>query len=170
MVIDTIADVVIGDVGDEVVNTAGVAVRPFWWSTDCLAAMGLATTGGGSEPSNPSTTETTADQTTNASDLPGSAGDETGGDRRPGDADGGSADPGGLAGGWIALIAILAVIAVAALSVLAYMLGRTRGSGGDPLTGVAPAGRDEEPPAFCRYCGGSLTPGAKYCSKCGRPA
>ncbi|MCE5252623.1 MAG: hypothetical protein LLG45_00165, partial [Actinomycetia bacterium] len=39
--IDTINDVVIGDIGDEIVDTSGVAVRPFWWSTECVQALGF---------------------------------------------------------------------------------------------------------------------------------
>jgi len=34
-----VADVVLGDVGEKIYNTSGVAVRPFWWSTECMAVL-----------------------------------------------------------------------------------------------------------------------------------
>jgi hypothetical protein len=39
VVIDTVKDVVLGDIGDQVVQTDGVAVRPFWWSTACMDVL-----------------------------------------------------------------------------------------------------------------------------------
>ena len=48
MVIDTVKDVVVGDIGDEIMSTSGVAVRPFWWSKECLQVLGLATGDSGS--------------------------------------------------------------------------------------------------------------------------
>ena len=39
MVLDTVKDVVLGDCGDKEVQTAGVAVRPFWWSTACMEVL-----------------------------------------------------------------------------------------------------------------------------------
>jgi hypothetical protein len=39
VVIDTVRDVVLGDCGDKIVNTVGVAVRPFWWSAECMAVL-----------------------------------------------------------------------------------------------------------------------------------
>ena len=37
--IDTVKDVVLGDIGDKLVQTDGVAVRPFWWSTACVEVL-----------------------------------------------------------------------------------------------------------------------------------
>lgn len=158
MVIDTVNDVVIGDCGDKVMSTAGVAVRPFWWSTECLEALGLASAGTGTET-------TAAGQTSGTS----AGGDTTGGDGRTnGEVTGGAGDAGtgdgrealpggGLSGGWIALIAVLAVIAVAASAGLAFMLGRGRATG--TVAAAAP---------FCPQCGSALNPGAKFCATCGR--
>jgi hypothetical protein len=39
VVIDTVHDVVLGDCDDKIVNTVGVAVRPFWWSTASMAVL-----------------------------------------------------------------------------------------------------------------------------------
>ena len=39
MVIDTIKDVVLGEIGNKVVQTHGVAVRPFWWSTASMEVL-----------------------------------------------------------------------------------------------------------------------------------
>lgn len=39
MVIDTVRDVVLGDIGKELQQTAGVAVRPFWWSEACMEVL-----------------------------------------------------------------------------------------------------------------------------------
>jgi hypothetical protein len=38
-VIDTVKDVVLGDVGKKLVQTGGVAVLPFWWSTACMEVL-----------------------------------------------------------------------------------------------------------------------------------
>jgi hypothetical protein len=38
-VIDTVNDVVTGTCGDKVVQTAGVAVSPFWWSTAAMEVL-----------------------------------------------------------------------------------------------------------------------------------
>jgi hypothetical protein len=38
-VIDTIKDVVIGDIGKELLQTDGVAVRPFWWCAACMEVL-----------------------------------------------------------------------------------------------------------------------------------
>ncbi|MFH0915569.1 MAG: hypothetical protein V1912_03880 [bacterium] len=134
MVIDTIKDVVIGDIGDEVVNTAGVAVRPFWWSTECLEALGLATGGGGTEGETTSTGGSSDTAVGGSGETVGSEGEST---SDGGEATGGAASDtrasvkgDGLSGGWIALIAVLAVVAVAALAGLAFMIGRGRRGGG----------------------------------------
>ena len=39
VVIDTVKDAVIGDIGKELMQTDGVAVRPFWWSTACMEVL-----------------------------------------------------------------------------------------------------------------------------------
>ena len=39
VVIDTVRDVVLGVAGDKIVQTAGAAVRPFWWSTECVDVL-----------------------------------------------------------------------------------------------------------------------------------
>ena len=39
MVIDTVKDIVLGDVGKKIEQTNGVAVRPFWWSTACVEVL-----------------------------------------------------------------------------------------------------------------------------------
>jgi len=142
VIIDTINDVVVRDVGEEIVNTGGAAVRPFWWSTECLAALGLASTGGGTDTTKSGdnsggTSSTTAQGSEDTSGASG-AGEETGlgADTGTGDAGGngsgvgegaeerGAGVGGGLSGGWIALIVALGVVAVGALGGLAFLLGR----------------------------------------------
>lgn len=39
MVIDTVKDIVLGDIGKQFVQTDGVAVRPFWWSTASMEVL-----------------------------------------------------------------------------------------------------------------------------------
>jgi hypothetical protein len=39
VVLDTVNDVVLGDCGDKIANTDGVAVRPFWWSTESVEVL-----------------------------------------------------------------------------------------------------------------------------------
>jgi hypothetical protein len=39
VVIDTVKDVSLGDIGKEQQQTGGVAVRPFWWSTASMEVL-----------------------------------------------------------------------------------------------------------------------------------
>lgn len=39
VVIDTVRDEVLGDVGEAIYSTSGVAVRPFWWSTESMEVL-----------------------------------------------------------------------------------------------------------------------------------
>jgi hypothetical protein len=39
VVIDTVKDTVLGVAGDRIVQTSGVAVRPFWWSRQCVEVL-----------------------------------------------------------------------------------------------------------------------------------
>lgn len=39
MVIDTVNDVVLHDCSDTIFNTSGVAVRPFWWSSEAITIL-----------------------------------------------------------------------------------------------------------------------------------
>jgi hypothetical protein len=178
VVIDTVKDVVIGDVGDEIMNTAGVAVRPFWWSRESLEVLGLAAPSGGSDTTqggdaSGNASGGTADIATGGSVVPstgGSGGGTAGGEAK--EETGGSEgkdesapSEGGLSGGWIALIAVLAVVAVAALAGFAYMLGRGR-----PTAAARVVGQQARPsPAFCSQCGGALNSDAKFCASCGKP-
>ena len=167
MVIDTVADVVLGDVGKEIMNTAGVAVRPFWWSTECLQVLGLATGDSGAEEEGEESSSTTvadgagsqgeADGTgTGASESGGSEAVDSQGSGSGETGDGGeeggqsvegedvSAQATSLTAGWIALIVILGVVAVAALAALAVLLSRSRRGPEPPangdIGGAAPVG------------------------------
>ncbi len=181
MVIDTVNDVVIGDIGDEIMDTSGVAVRPFWWSKECLQVLGLATGDSGSD----TTAAGDASGDTSSTAAGGSVVTSTGGGDS-GSEDESASGEGSLSGGWIALIAVLAVIAVAALAGLAFMLGAGRrgrgpaeGSAGDVVTSTEAPGTvaaapivDQQArtaPAFCSQCGSALTSDAKFCASCGRP-
>jgi len=169
-------------VGDEIVSTGGVAVRPFWWSTESLVALGLATGGdttGATKAGNASTTGSGGSGDTTSSE---GGTDATGGGSGQGDADDVEAlVDGGLSNGWIALIAVLAVVAVAALVILAFVLGRGRRGGPDATVGASAGGavtttvasgsvaqEVKATPAFCAECGGTLRPGARFCPDCGR--
>ena len=193
MVIDTVNDVVIGDIGDEIMDTSGVAVRPFWWSKECLQVLGLAAGDSGSD----TTAAGDASGDTSSTAAGGSVVTSTGGgdsgtvgaegpDETGGSEDESASGEGGLSGGWIALIAVLAVIAVAALAGLAFMLGAGRrgrgpaeGSAGDVVTSAEAAGtvaaapvvgqQARTAPAFCSQCGSALSSDAKFCASCGRP-
>ncbi len=167
MVIDTVEDVVLGDVGDELVSTAGVAVRPFWWSNECLTALGY---GGGVEPTDDAGSgaggpDATGGGTSHTDGLiGGGSGGQTGdgsddgpslgvgGDEADGDEAGDAlegesvgARTTGLGGGWVAFIAVSAAVAGAALAVAAYLLLRSRrsrpshGAGAEADAGEAPA-------------------------------
>ena len=37
--VDTVKDVALGDIGKKLVQTDGVAVRPFWWSTAAVDVL-----------------------------------------------------------------------------------------------------------------------------------
>jgi hypothetical protein len=39
VVLDTVKDVVLGDIGKKLVQTDGLAVRPFWWSTASMEVL-----------------------------------------------------------------------------------------------------------------------------------
>ena len=147
MVIDTVNDVVIGDVGDEIVSTGGVAVRPFWWSTEYLVALGLATGGDTTGTTAAGDTSTTGSggsgDTTSSEGGTGTAGggtDATGGGVGQGGDDVEALVDGGLSNVWIVLIAVLAAVAVAALAILAFVLGRGRGGGPDAIVGAGAGG------------------------------
>lgn len=182
--IDTVNDVVIGDVGDKIVSTAGVAVRPFWWSTECLEVLGLALGGTGTETT--AAGETSGTEGGPSGDATGSGGDNgsrggavtgTGGNNVGGDGQEALAGS-GLSGGWIALLAALAVIAAAALAALAFMIGRGRptstvagavGSGlGAETAAQVVARQTRTAPPFCSQCGSALNLEAKFCAMCGR--
>jgi hypothetical protein len=180
---------VIGDIGGEIVSTGGVAVRPFWWSTECLAGLGLApaggetvTTGAGdaTRPSDSaddnSGAATVGPGGTSGHDAAGSEGaGSDGGDTGDGDAnEQGSA---GLSGGWIALITVLAVVAVGALTGLAFLLGRglsrsravtTRETDANGAPADA-AQQTRTAPSFCSQCGRALDPDARFCAGCAKP-
>lgn len=187
MVIDTVNDVVLGDVGDELVSTAGVAVRPFWWSEECLAALGHSGKqpgSGGSEQGGPGAGQagegrqgmTTGGSTSGNVDAGGDAGD--GGAGGAGVDDGAAdevaldgqavgATAAGLGGGWTALIAVLAVIAAAALGAAGYLLWRARGSARGPIAADGPVAREPS-----TMVGGGPTAtvadaAPAYCSQCG---
>jgi hypothetical protein len=185
VVIDTVDDVVIGDIGNEIMNTSGVAVRPFWWSKECLQVLGLATGDSGSDTTvagdtSGSTSSTAAGGSVVTSTGGGDSGtaggegpDETGGFK-----DESASGEGGLSGGWIALICVLAIIAVAALAGLTFMLGtgrRGRGPIGETAGGLATSAEAASTvaagtaPAFCSQCGSALSSDAKFCARCGRP-
>ena len=177
MVIDTIDDVVLGDIEGEIVSTAGVAVRPFWWSKECLVAMGLAqgdsdtmtttgsgTTGGGSGDTaggsgREGETGVAGGETGGAGTGEGTAGEGGSGS----DSEGRSA--GGLSGGWIALITVLAVVAGAALAALAFLLARGNRKRAAP--GLR-ADQVRTEPEFCPACGSAVTKGSRFCAGCGR--
>lgn len=198
MVIDTVNDVVIGDVGDEIVNTGGVAVRPFWWSTECLQALGYASgeTGGDTTAGPATSTDTpvttgggggTGGQTGTTGAGTGSTAGGQGSGESGGDSESRASEEGGLAGWVIALIAVLAVIAVAALAALAYLLGKAKGgpggrglttgsAGGGVAAGSAPVLSHDATgtgaattPASCSHCGNPLSAGAQFCGSCGKP-
>jgi len=177
-------DVVLGDVGEELVSTAGVAVRPFWWSDECLAAPGdgggpMTTDGGGPDAAGP------------AEDVGGGASGQDSG----GDGDGASAGPGanqteghdaddalegesmgaresGLGSGWIAFIAVVAAIAGAAVAMTTYLLLRSRRSGAslsaDAEAGAAPSSAAASAPTSAPVSSATTEEDAPaFCSRCG---
>jgi hypothetical protein len=198
VVIDTVADVVLGDVGKDIVNTAGVAVRPFWWSTECLQTLGVSSSGSGSEDDGAGAATTAVGDAGDQVGTGTTGGDGLGDGSSAGDAvDGDSADAGSgdqaadggqsvegqdvsaqstaLSGGWIALIVVLGLVAVGSLAALAYLLGQGRrapvaASASAPATASASApGTEPDEAAFCSQCGRSLDVGGKFCPGCGRP-
>jgi hypothetical protein len=133
VVVDTVKDVVIWDVGDKLVSTGGVAVRPFLWSRESLQVLGLAAGSTATETTAAARTtdpgQGTVDATTSTGR--GAAGDASGG----GDTGGHLAvlADSGLSGAWIALIAVIAIVALAAVIALAFLLGRARAGPGKIL-------------------------------------
>ncbi len=174
MVIDTLEDEVIGDCGDKLVTTAGVAVRPFWWSNECLEVLGLATSAEIDTTSGGESTDTSTGGTDKTDSGSGREGGQGSGNDAVTIADG---QDHGLSGLWIIVIAALAVVVVAALAVIAFLIGRgagKRGPGGSAVSGGASVpgfeateAQEDSRPAFCPNCGAAINQGAKFCPTCG---
>jgi len=111
IVVDTVDDLIVGDLGGEPVKTGGVAVRPFWWSTECLQVLGV-TPGEG--------TATAGEDGTTAGESDGAAQTEAG------TGDDSSAEGDGLSGGLTALIAVLAAVAVGGAITTVVLMARRR--------------------------------------------
>lgn len=114
IIVDTVADEIVGDMGGEPVKTGGVAVRPFWWSTECLQVLGVATAEG---------TATAGEDGT----AVGESGDST--EAGSDTADNDSTEGHGLSGGIMALIIILAALAAGAGGATIVLLLKRRGPG-----------------------------------------
>ncbi len=193
MVIDTVADVVLGDVGEDIVSTSGVAVRPFWWSAECLEALGLAVGAtGDSESAGEGSSTTAADVTSGDEGATVSEANDNGA-AVAGNADGShsaegeevSAQASALSAGWITLIVVLGVAVVGALAALIVLLSRGRRGADSPAdteTGNAvppgaaagaavPSPGDAVPSErapFCSQCGHPLDGADRFCPGCGR--
>jgi DNA-binding beta-propeller fold protein YncE len=156
IVIDTVKDEVLGVIGDEsltnsggggqvsgqipevvvvTLRSVGIAVRPFWWSTDSLVALGLATA------PDQSGSETSQGETPTS----GHGGEGGNGNGSAGEASEGAGSvthdtgDGGLSGGWIALIVVLVAVAAGLLGAAGYLFGRVRRAG-KAGTGASAAG------------------------------
>lgn len=121
IVVDTVADEIVGDMGGEPVKTGGVAVRPFWWSTECLQVLGVAT-GEGSGTAGEDGTSTDEGGT--------AAGEDNDSTQASSDtANDGSGEDDGLSAGIMALIIILAAVAAGAGGATIVLLLKRRGPG-----------------------------------------
>jgi hypothetical protein len=155
VVIDTVNDVVIGDIDDKIVNTGGVAVRPFWWGNEYLEELGLKTylldTGlSGKED-----------------------GESTGSiDSTLGSSDGNALESGiqAASSGAAGLIAAILLTAAAAIAATTYFISRKRKLN-NPIQYAPPqhyqSGDSSTFPSYCANCGKPLTPGSNFCPGCG---
>lgn len=161
MVIDTVNDVVISDIDDKIVTgvlTGGVAVRPFWWSNECLEALGLKTY--------------TLGQIENADKEKGSEDTATGWIKT--DADGGADQAAGspLSTVMLVLVALLSMLLLAAtayivkLSVKKRMISKPNAT--KDFQTPQPTPSTSQFPAFCANCGSPLVPGSNFCPGCGK--
>lgn len=158
--IDTVNDVVLRDIGDQIVNTGGVAVRPFWWSNECLEALGLKTYNLGPG---------------------GTSGDNGGGeDQEAGGMETGIQDelPDLQATGSTSSTALIVIITLLSMLLLSASVYIIKLSAKKKMISIPTIKSSLEPPqpppqssgfpSFCTNCGGALTPGSNFCPNCGR--
>ena len=156
MVIDTVNDLVISDIDDKIVNTGGVAVRPFWWGNEYLEELGLKTYLLDKGLSGKEDSDSAANNDS-ASDITS-----------------GNALESGVSVFWDSSIRLFAIILVTvAAAIVATTYFRTRKQKfnapvqSTPLEQYQP-GDQSSFPSYCSNCGKFLTPGSNYCPGCGK--
>jgi hypothetical protein len=157
---------VLRDIDDKIVNTGGVAVRPFWWGNEYLEALGLNTytlePGGNAEDSSGS--EDTAAGSIET-DAAGSLLDQAAGSP--------------LSTILIVAIALLSLFLVAAavylikLSTRKKMISIPMATSNFQQTQSAPPQHNHSEtsstfPSYCANCGKPLTAGSNFCPSCGK--
>jgi hypothetical protein len=140
---------VLRDIGDKIVNTGGVAVRPFWWSNECLEALGLKTyvLGPGKIAA-----EEEGDSGVSAAGLYKSAGSP-------------------LSTVLIALVAIMSLLLLAAAVYLIKLSKKKRMisvvTPNQDYQTPQPSTKTPQLPVYCSNCGSPLASGSNFCPKCG---
>jgi hypothetical protein len=157
---------VLRDIDDKIVNTGGVAVRPFWWGNEYLEALGLKTYAlgpGGTAEDNSGSEDTAAD------------GIET--DAAGGLLDQATGSP--LSTFLIVTVALLSLFLVAAAVYLIKLSTRKKMISIPTVASTFQQNQSAPPqhyhsdtsstyPLYCVNCGKPLTAGSNFCPGCGK--
>ncbi len=159
MVIDTVNDVLIGDIDEKKVTgvlTGGVAVRPFWWGNEYLEELGLKTYLLDTDFSGKEDSDST-----------GSA------DSTLGSSNGNALESGvkAASSSTAGLLTAILLTAAAAVAAIIYFISRKRKII-TPLQPAPPQHHHSDTsstfPSYCANCGKPLAPGSNFCPGCGK--
>lgn len=157
MVIDTVNDFVIGDIDDKIVNTGGVAVRPFWWGNEYLEELGLKTYTLASG-------ETTLDKNGSEDSATGEIETGTAGalDRAAGSK---------LNSALLVIVTMLSLLLLVATAFIIKLSAKKKmistPTAKNSIQTPQPPPQSHDFPSFCANCGNPLTPGSNFCPGCG---
>lgn len=148
MVIDTEKDIVTGDIGDNIVNTAGIAVRPFWWGNEYLKTMGLDSY---ILQSSPTETADSSNQQHNGGII--------------------AKETGSLLNTSTIIIASLTAIILASFICIFLILKKKQAIAAGQTATASIQQKTEVPvsaPNYCSNCGTPLGQGINFCPYCGK--
>lgn len=142
---------VIGDIGNTISNTAGVAVRPFWWGNEYLEALGL------ESYTLQNTSIDTADRSSIQQPDEESIAIET--------------EASSLFNTSTMIIASLIAIILATFTYTFLILKKKQAFAVGQTAAVSIQQKIEEPvsaPNYCSNCGTALGQGINFCPHCGK--
>ncbi len=158
--IDTVNDAVLRDIGDKIVYTGGVAVRPFWWGNESLEALGLKTyilgPGGTAKDDSRDSKDTATGEI--KADAVGGLLDLTTGSP--------------LSTFLIVTVALLSLFLMAGAVLLIKLSTKKKmismPNDNRSISPPQPPLQSSGFPTFCVNCGKPLAPGSNFCPGCGK--